>query len=88
VHAIAAQTLVRKEFAAKIQEKFPFAEERMPPSKELKPGHVIKQVDKENKKVILHVVTKFKSWHKIANNPNQFLKNFVLGLKGLHDVCV
>jgi O-acetyl-ADP-ribose deacetylase (regulator of RNase III) len=87
MHAVAADLKMSRGFAAKVKRKFPMHATDLPPARLLQPGHVVTQHNTETNTTIMHVVTKFRSHHKIWQNPNQFLSNYSQGLKGALETC-
>jgi hypothetical protein len=87
MHAVAADLKMSRGFAAKVKRKFPVPSTDLPPARLLQPGHVVTQHDTETNTTIMHVITKFRSQHKIWQNPNQFLSNYLQGLRGALETC-
>lgn len=81
-HAVAADLKCGAGVAKSIKQTFGAPSK---PKSNLKPGDVV-VLDSNNTK-ILNVVTKYKSEHKLHQNPNQFVKNFRTGLLGLRRYC-
>jgi hypothetical protein len=87
MHAVAADLKMSRGFAAKVKRKFPVSSNDLPPARLLQPGYVVTQHDTETNTTIMHVITKFRSHHKIWQNPNQFLSNYLQGLRGALETC-
>jgi hypothetical protein len=87
MHAVAADMKMSRGFADKVRRKYPMPPNDSSSARLLQPGDVVHQFDDPTQTRILHVVTKHKSKHKLWQNPNQFLVNYLQGLRGALEIC-